>query len=90
MFPQSLFRGESSIPINRPLDEMSWSTSRNGKAIRCTMPFKMLNLHYNQWEVNQLLEGTINPPLEVPFLDLDESIRFYLTKIQIKNNMKLK
>jgi len=27
MFPQSLFGGESSIPINRLVDEMSWPTS---------------------------------------------------------------
>jgi hypothetical protein len=66
MFPQSLFEGKNSIPINRPLDEMSWPTSHNCNAIHRTVPFKMLNLHYNQWEVGQLLETTINPPLEVP------------------------
>jgi hypothetical protein len=65
MFPQSLFEGEKSIPINRPLDEMLWPTSRNGKAICCTMPFKMSNLHYNRWEAGWLIEVTINPPLEV-------------------------
>jgi hypothetical protein len=68
MFLQSLFGGENSIPINRPLDEMSWPTSHNGKAIHRTMPFKMLNLHYNRWEVGQLFKTIINPPLEVsPF-----------------------
>jgi hypothetical protein len=37
IFPRSLFERESSIPINRPLDEMLWPTPRNGKAIivRC-------------------------------------------------------
>ncbi len=50
MFPQNLFIGESSIPINRPLDEMSWPTSCNGKVVRHTVPFKMSNLHYNWWE----------------------------------------
>jgi len=66
MFPQSLFERKNSIPINRPLDEMSWPTSHNCKAIHRTVPFKMLNLHYNHWEVGQLLKATINPPLEVP------------------------
>jgi len=47
---------------------MSWPTSHNGKVVRCTMPFKMSNLHYNRWEADQLLEATINPPLEVPLL----------------------
>jgi hypothetical protein len=47
MFPQSLFGGESSIPINRLVDEMSWPTSHNGKVIHHMMPFKMSNLHYN-------------------------------------------
>jgi hypothetical protein len=47
IFPQSLFEGESSIPINRPMDEMSWPTSHNGKVVHCIMPFKMSNLHYN-------------------------------------------
>ncbi len=49
MFLQSLFEGENSIPINRLMDEMSWSTSRNDKVVHCMMPFKMLNLHYTQW-----------------------------------------
>jgi hypothetical protein len=48
IFPRSLFGGESSIPLNRLVDEMSWSTSCNGKAVCCTLPFKMSNLHYNQ------------------------------------------
>ncbi len=46
--------------------EMSWPTSHNGKANCHTMPFKMSNLHYNQWEVGRLLEVIVNPPLEVP------------------------
>jgi hypothetical protein len=50
------------------MDEMSWPTSRNGKVIHCTMPFKMSNLHYNWWEASRLFEKTINPPLQVPFL----------------------
>jgi hypothetical protein len=66
MFPWSLFGGESSIFINRLLDEMLWPTSRNGKVVRCTVPFKMSNLHYNWWEGGRLLIATINPPLEVP------------------------
>jgi hypothetical protein len=66
IFPRSLFEGESSIFINRPMDEMSWPTSRNGKVICCTMPFKMSNLHYNWWEFGQLLKAIINSPLEVP------------------------
>jgi len=45
---------------------MLWPTSHNGKVVCRTMPFKMSNLHYNQWETGQLLEVTINPPLEVP------------------------
>jgi hypothetical protein len=48
------------------VDEMLWSTSRNGKVVHCTVPFKMSNLHYNPWEVSGLLEATVNPPLEVP------------------------
>jgi hypothetical protein len=67
MLSRSLFRGESSIPINRPLDEMLWPTSRNGKVVCCMVAFKMSNLHYNQWEVSRLLEVTINPPLEASF-----------------------
>jgi hypothetical protein len=47
IFPRSLFGGEGSIPINRPLDEMSWPTSQNGKVVHHTLPFKMSNLHYN-------------------------------------------
>jgi hypothetical protein len=30
IFPQILFEKESSILINRPMDEMSWPTSHNG------------------------------------------------------------
>jgi hypothetical protein len=48
------------------MDEMLWLTSRNGKIIHGTVPFKVQNLHYNQKEVGWLLEATINPPLEVP------------------------
>ena len=48
---------------------MSWPTSRNGKVVHCIVPFKMSNLHYNQWEVgHQLFEAIVNPPLEVPLL----------------------
>jgi hypothetical protein len=65
IFLWSLFKRESSILINRPVDEMSWPTSRNAKVIRHIVPFKMSNLHYNRWEVGQLLKMTINPPLEV-------------------------
>jgi hypothetical protein len=65
MFLRNLFGRENSILINRPVDEMSWPTSHNGKAIHRTMPFKMSNLHYNWWEASRLLEVTINPPLEV-------------------------
>jgi hypothetical protein len=68
MFPRSLFGKENSIFINRIVDEMSWPTSRNGKVIHCTMPFKMSNLHYNWWEASRFFETTINPPLEVPLL----------------------
>jgi hypothetical protein len=32
------------------------------------MPFKMSNMHYNWWQIGQLLEVIVNPPLEV--LDL--------------------
>ncbi len=66
IFAQSLFRGESSIPINRLVDEMSWPTSHDGKVVCCRVPFKMSNLHYNQWEDGQLLEAIINPSLEAP------------------------
>ncbi len=46
-FSSSLFGGKSSILINRPMDEMSWPTSCNGKVVLHTVPFKMSNLHYN-------------------------------------------
>jgi len=36
-----------------------------------------------------ILEVIVNPPLEVPFLDMDEFIKFYLANIQTKDNMKL-
>ncbi len=49
------------------MDEMSWPTSGNGKVVCHTMPFKMLNLHYNRWEIGRFLEVFVNPPLEVPF-----------------------
>jgi hypothetical protein len=68
IIPQSLFEKENSVPINRLMDEMSWPTSPNGKVVCCRVPFKMSNLHYNRWEVGQLLEATINPSLEVPLL----------------------
>ncbi len=48
------------------MDEMSWPTSCNGKVVHRIVPFNMSNLHYNGWEVDQLLEVVINPPLEVP------------------------
>jgi hypothetical protein len=41
---------------------MLWPTTRNGKVVCQIMPFKMSNLHYNWWEVGQLLEEIINPP----------------------------
>jgi hypothetical protein len=67
IFPWSLYGRENSIPINRPMDEMSWPTSHNGgKVVCCIVPFKMSNLHYNQWEVGWLLEAIVNPPLKVP------------------------
>jgi len=47
------------------MDEMSWLITHNGKVVRWIVPFKMSNLHYNQWEVGWLLEATINPPLKV-------------------------
>jgi hypothetical protein len=65
IFLWSLFGGETSIPINRLVDEMSWPTTHNGKVVRWTIPFKMSNLHYNQWEVGWVFEATINPPLKV-------------------------
>jgi hypothetical protein len=64
--PRNLFKGENSIPINRLVDEMSRPTSHYGKVVRHIVPFKMSKLYYNQWEVGQFLEATINPPLEVP------------------------
>ncbi len=48
IYLRSLFKGENFMPINRPMDEMLWPTSRNGKAVCWIMPFKMLNLHYNR------------------------------------------
>jgi hypothetical protein len=66
------------------VDEMLWPTSCNVKAIYWIIPFKMSNLHYNQWEAGQLLEVIINPPLEVSLLDMDKFIRLYLAKIQTK------
>ncbi len=66
MFLRSLFKKENFIPINRLMDEMSWPTSHNGKSIRCMVPFKMSNLHYNRWEASRFLEVIINSPLEVP------------------------
>jgi hypothetical protein len=89
IFLWSLFKGESFIPINRLVDEMLWPTSCNGKVIRCIMPSMMSNLHYNRWEAKQLFEVIINPPSEVPLLDIDKSIKFYLAKIKKKINMKL-
>jgi hypothetical protein len=68
IFFLSLFGREISILINKLVNEMLWPTTHNGKAICQTMPFKMSNLHYNWWEVGQILEAIINPPLEVPLL----------------------
>jgi hypothetical protein len=82
-------RRERFILINRLVDEMLSPTSCNGKVICRTMLFMMSNLHYNRWEDGQLLEVIINPPSEVPLLDANKSIRFYLAKIQTKSNMKL-
>jgi hypothetical protein len=64
MFLRNLFVGENSILMNPPLDEMLWPTSRNGKDVHFMMPFKMSNLHYNQWEVGRLFEVIVNPPFE--------------------------
>ncbi len=47
IYPQSLFGRDNSIPINRPMDDMSWPTSHNGKVVHRTLPFKMSNLYYN-------------------------------------------
>jgi hypothetical protein len=47
MFPQSLFKRESSILINKLVDEMLWPTSHNGKFVHSIVLFKMSNLHYN-------------------------------------------
>ncbi len=50
MIFQTLFGGESSIPINRPMDEMSWPTSCNGKVVHHTMPSSLQNegaFHYS-------------------------------------------
>jgi len=71
------------------MDEMSWPTSCNGKVVRHIVPFKISNLHYNWWEAGQLLEVIVNPPLEVPTLNTNEFMRFYLAKIQTRSNMKL-
>jgi hypothetical protein len=68
IFPRSLFRRQSSISINRLVDEMSWPTLRNGQVIHHIVPFKVSNLHYNWWEVGWLFKVTINPPLENPLL----------------------
>jgi len=67
-FPLSLFGRENSIPMNRPMDDMSWPTSCNGKAICRIVPFNMSNLHYNQWEVGRILESIIDSPLGAPLL----------------------
>ncbi len=66
IFLRSLFGGKSSILINRPMNEMSWPTSCNGKVVCHRMPFKMINLHYSLWGIGQFLEVIVNPPLEVP------------------------
>jgi hypothetical protein len=65
IFFQNLFGKESSILINRPVDEMLRPTTPSGKAIRWIM---MSNLYYNRWEADQFLEASINTPLEVPLL----------------------
>jgi hypothetical protein len=87
IFLRSLFGGKSSILINRPMNEMSWPTSCNGKVVCRIVPFKMLNLHYNRWEVGWFLEMTINPPLEVPLLGYGWIYRILFG--QNSNNMKL-
>jgi hypothetical protein len=48
------------------VDDMSWPTSCNGKAVCWIVPFNMLNLHYNQWEASWILEAIVNSPLGVP------------------------
>jgi hypothetical protein len=47
------------------MDEMSWPTSCNCKAVCRIVSFKMSNLHYNWWEAGRLLEAIVNPPLGV-------------------------
>jgi hypothetical protein len=44
----------------------------------------MSKIHYHQWEAGQSFEVIINP-----MLDMDESTRFCLKKLQTKGNMKL-
>jgi hypothetical protein len=44
---------------------MAWHTTWNGKTIKWTMLFKMIEPHYNQWEVGSFLEMIMNPLLEV-------------------------
>jgi hypothetical protein len=44
MFPQSLFGGEISILISRPMDEMSWPTSDNGKVVHRIVPSLLQNV----------------------------------------------
>ncbi len=60
--PWSLFGGEISIPINWPIDRMSWPTTH----FKHIMPSKMSKQHYNGWEIGYLLEVVVNPPLEDP------------------------
>ncbi len=58
ILPRNLFARESFVPINRPIDVMSWPKTRNGKPVRHTQPFIMSKLHYNRWETSQLLVAT--------------------------------
>ncbi len=62
---RSLFGGEGFVPINCSFKEMAWPTTQNGKIIKQTMFFEMSKLHYNKWEVSQLLEVVVNSLLEV-------------------------
>ncbi len=68
---------------------MSWPTSRNGKAICHIVPFKMSNLHYNWWEAGQLLEATVNSPLEVPPLGYGHIYKILLGQNPNKNQYEV-
>jgi len=87
---QNLFGKENSILINRLVDEMSWPMTHNGDVIHQIVPFKMSNLHYNQWEVgHQLFEAIVNLPLEVPRLGYGWIYKIIFGQNLNKKNMKL-